>query len=101
MFHLLNRSVAGLTIFEDPGDCDAFLRVLDETWQVVPLPIFAMAAMPNHWHFVVRPTDDDQVSEFFRRLTVTHTMRWHAHDQTGGSGYLYQGEIQGVSRAGR
>ena len=70
VFHVLNRAVARLTIFEKPEDYSAFMRVLDETWQIVRLPIFAMVAMPNHWHFVVRPETSDQVSEFFRRLTV-------------------------------
>jgi putative transposase len=55
VFHVLNRSVARLTIFEKPEDYDAFLRVLEETWAIVPLPVFAMVVMPNHWHFVVRP----------------------------------------------
>ncbi len=64
-----------LTIFEKPADYEAFLQALDETWQIIPLPIFAMVAMPNHWHFVVRSTTDDQVSEFLRRLTVMHTTR--------------------------
>jgi putative transposase len=94
VFHVLNRAVARMTIFEKPEDYDAFLRVLNETWAIVPLPILAFIAMPNHWHFVVRPTSDDQVSEFFRRLTVTHTMRWHAHYHTGGSGHLYQGRFK-------
>ncbi len=94
VFHVLNRAVARLTIFEKPDDYDAFLRVLAETWELVPLPIFAMVAMPNHWHFVVRPTSDDQVSEFFRRLTVMHTMRYHAHYKTGGTGHLYQGRFK-------
>ena len=49
---MLNRAVARLTIFEKPADYDAYMRVLDETWQEVPLTIFAMAAMPNHWQFV-------------------------------------------------
>ena len=94
VFHVLNRAVARMTIFEKPADYDAFMRVLDETWQTVPLPIFAMAVMPNHWHFVVRPTTDDQLSEFFRRLAVRHTMRYHAHYKTGGTGHLYQGRFK-------
>ena len=94
VFHVLNRAVARLTIFEKPEDYSAFMRVLDETWQIVRLPIFAMVAMPNHWHFVVRPETSDQVSEFFRRLTVMHTMRWHAHYKTGGTGHLYQGRFK-------
>ncbi len=94
VFHVFNRAVARLTIFEKPEDYAAFARVLDETWQIVRLPIYAMVAMPNHWHFVVRPESSDQVSEFFRRLTVMHTMRWHAHYKTGGTGHLYQGRFK-------
>lgn len=94
VFHVLNRSVARMTLFEKPEDYDAFLRVVDETWRQIPLPILALAVMPNHWHFVVRPAADDHVSDFFRRLSVTHTMRWHAHYRTGGSGHLYQGRFK-------
>ncbi len=94
VFHVLNRAVARLTIFEKPEDYDGFLRALDETWRLVPLPIFAMVVMPNHWHFVVRPETDRQVTDFFRRLTLTHTMRWHAHYQSGGTGHLYQGRFK-------
>jgi putative transposase len=83
-----------MTIFEKAEDYDAFLRVLEETWRLVPLPIYAFTVMPNHWHFVVRPAAKGQVSEFFRRLTVTHTMRWHAYYGTGGSGHLYQGRFK-------
>ncbi|WP_238381103.1 transposase [Mariniblastus fucicola] len=50
--------------------------------------------MPNHWRFVVQPNVDNQVSEFFRRLKVTHTMRWHSHCQTSGTGHLYQGRFK-------
>ncbi|MDA1016556.1 MAG: hypothetical protein O3A00_19130 [Planctomycetota bacterium] len=34
------------------------------------------------------------MSDLFRRLTLTHTMRWHAHDQTGGTGHLDQGRFK-------
>ena len=93
-FHVLNRAVARLKIFEKPEDYVAFMHVLDDTCKIVELPIYSMCLMPNHWHFVVHPTDDGQVSEFFRRLTVTHTMRWHAHYKTSGTGHLYQGRFK-------
>ena len=93
-FHVLNRSVARMTVFEKPADYDAFARVIAEVHEAVPLPILAWAAMPNHWHFVVAPTGDSQVTEFFRLLTVTHTMRWHASHGTGGTGHLYQGRFK-------
>jgi putative transposase len=50
--------------------------------------------MPNHWHLVVWPAGDGDVTEFLQWLTVTHTMRYHAHYQTGGSGHLYQGRFK-------
>jgi putative transposase len=48
VFHVLNRAAARLTIFEKPEDYAAFMRAVAETWEIVPLPIYAMVAMPNH-----------------------------------------------------
>ena len=39
--------------------------------------------------FVVKPKNKNQVTDFFRWLTHTHTMRWHAHYHTEGTGHLY------------
>ena len=91
IFHCLNRSVARLTLFEKEEDYKAFERVLDEAFERTPLRILDYTIMPNHWHFVVWPEADLGVSEFFRWLTVTHSMRWHAHYHTSGTGHLYQG----------
>ena len=93
-FHVLNRAVARLTLSEKPDDYEAFERVLEEAWEREALPIFAYTVMPNHWHFVVRPENKHQVSSFFRWLTHTHTMRWHARYKTQGTGHLYQGRFK-------
>ncbi len=93
-FHVLNRAVARLPLFEKEEDYQAFERVLEEAVERESLPIFAYCVMPNHWHFVVRGETDSQLSDFFRWLTHTHTMRWHAHHQTGGTGHLYQGRFK-------
>jgi putative transposase len=50
--------------------------------------------MPNHWHFVVYPTDDGQVTRFFRWLTHTHAMRAITHRRVMGTGPLYQGRFK-------
>jgi len=89
-FHVLNRAVARLPLFEKTEDTEAFERVLAAAMDREALPIFAYCVMPNHWHFVVRPETNRQLSSFFRWLTHTHTMRWHAYHHTGGTGHLYQ-----------
>ena len=91
---MLNRAVARLPLFEKPEDYDAFERVIVESFERESLPIFSYCLMPNHWHFVVRPKTKHQVTGFFRWLTNTHTMRWHAHHHTGGTGHLYQGRFK-------
>ena len=93
-YHVLNRGVARLALFEHPGDYEAFTEVLVEALRHEPLSILAYSLMPNHWHFVVRPFADHQVSSFFRWLTHTHTMRWHASHHTTGTGHLYQGRFK-------
>lgn len=93
-FHVINRAVARLTLFEEQEDYEAFERVLKLAHERVPLPIYAYCVMPNHWHFVVQPQTDTQVTEFFRWMTHTHTMRWHAHYHTEGTGHLYQGRFK-------
>jgi len=93
-FHVLNRAVARLTLFEKPEDYQAFEQVLEEAVDRDALPILSYIVMPNHWHFVVRPETDRQLSDFFRWLTHTHTMRWHAHYHTEGTGHLYQGRFK-------
>ena len=87
---LSSRAVARLPLFEKPEDYEAFERVLSEAHQMVSLPILAYCLLPNHWHFVVRPIADGDLSAFFRWLTHTHVMRWHAHYHTEGTGHLYQ-----------
>lgn len=93
-FHVLNRSVARLPLIEKPEDYAAFERVIGEAFQRERLPIYSYCVMPNHWHFVVRPKSKHQVTRFFRWLTNTHTMRWHAHHHTEGTGHLYQGRFK-------
>ncbi|HEY3234378.1 MAG TPA: transposase [Polyangiaceae bacterium] len=93
-YHVLNRGVARLPLFEKPADSAAFLRVLAEALDAYPMRILAFVLMPNHWHFVLWPERDDDLSNFCRWLTHTHSMRWHDHYHTSGTGHIYQGRFK-------
>ena len=95
-YHILNRSNGRLRLFRKHGDFAAFDSLIAEAVERVPLRILAYTVMGNHWHFVVWPSqrDHQQVSEFFRWLTVTHSQRWHAHHGTAGMGHVYQGRFK-------
>jgi putative transposase len=68
--------------------------VLREAKDEVPTRLLAYCLMPNHFHLVLWPRKDGELSDFLHWLTLTHTMRWHAHYHTSGSGPLYQGRFK-------
>ena len=93
-YHVLNRAVGRATLFEKPADYVAFERVLGQAWERVGTRIVSYCVMPNHWHMVLWPREDAELSEFMRWLTVTHTQRWHANRHTAGTGPVYQGRFK-------
>ena len=94
VFHVINRAVARLPLFEKDEDYDAFERVLEEAQAKYPTRILSYCVMPNHWHCLLRPREDGELTQFMRWMTHTHTMRWHAHHHTEGTGHLYQGRFK-------
>jgi putative transposase len=94
VYHVLNRANARMQIFDGRGDYELFERVLAEAHQRVAMRTISYCLMPNHWHLVLWPRKDGDLSEFMRWLTVTHTQRWHAARGTAGRGHVYQGRFK-------
>lgn len=94
VYHVLNRAVARLALFEKDGDYEAFERILEEGLEKHPTRLLGYLVMPNHWHLVIWPRQDGELTDFVRWVTHTHVMRWHAHFGTSGSGHLYQGRFK-------
>jgi putative transposase len=95
VYHVLNRRVLRLELFEDDGDYLAFIRVLAEAMGRDDAPeLFSFCLMPNHWHLLLRPRGDGDLPRWMQWLTVTHTHRWHMHHRTVGTGPVYQGRFK-------
>ena len=93
-YHVLNRAVAREAIFLKDEDYIAFEKIIAQVHERLPVRLLGYCLMPNHWHLVLWPEKDGQLSEFMRLLTVTHTQRWHAHYHSAGTGPLYQGRFK-------
>jgi putative transposase len=94
LYHALNRGNARTAIFHKDADYAAFEQILGDALARSPVQLFCYQLMPNHWHLVLRPTQDGAMSQFLRWVTATHTMRHHAHHRTSGTGHLYQGRFK-------
>jgi putative transposase len=93
-FHVLNRSVGRRTVFESAADYEAFIDNVAETLQTRRMRICGYCVMPNHWHMVLWPERDGDLSVFLQHLTNLHVKRWkRAHDEIG-FGHLYQGRFK-------
>lgn len=94
IYHVLNRANARRLMFHSNGDYAAFENTLAEVQMRIPMRILAWCLMPNHWHLVLWPRQDGELSEYMRLVTLMHTQRWHAHRSSAGTGHLYQGRFK-------
>ena len=94
LYHALNRGNSRATIFHQEDDYEAFERILADGLSRYAVRLFGYELMPNHWHLVLRPDGDGEMSRFLRWITATHTMRYHAHYHTSGEGHVYQGRFK-------
>ncbi len=83
-----------MRLFGKAADYEAFQGVMVEAYGRHPIRILSYCILSNHWHFVVWPEADGQLTDFFRWLAHTHAMRWRVSRRTVGYGHLYQGRFK-------
>lgn len=93
-FHVMNRGARKLGLFEQAGDYRAFEQCVLDALEQVPVRILAYCLMPNHFHLVVEPPHDGDLSLFMKILLGTHSKRWHVFRGSTGAGAVYQGRFK-------
>jgi putative transposase len=89
---VLNRGNARSEVFHESGDDAAFLQVMQEASLRVPMPLLAYCLLSNHFHRVVRPIADSELSRWTHWLMTTHVRRYLKH--YGHSGHIWQGRFK-------
>src|SRR5437016_4558418 len=83
-YHALNRGNGRRTVLHKDGDYAAFLKALADVCRDVALRPIAYCLMPNHFHFVLWPEGDDDLSRGMHWLTTAHVRRYHEHYHSSG-----------------
>jgi len=94
VYHALNRANGRLRIFRKDSDFLAFEQILAEGLERFDMRICGYCIMGNHWHLLLWPRQDGDLSGFMRWVTLTHTQRYHVSHGTIGIGHLYQGRYK-------
>ena len=91
-YHIINRGNGRRDVFHNDADYEAFLKALAHACVEIPMPVYGYCLMPNHFHLVVRPTNDGDLSKWMHWLLNTHVRRYHQHYH--GSGHIWQGRFK-------
>ncbi len=94
IYHIINRATARAQIFFNEEDYLLFESVLEQAQAKFGMRILSYCIMPNHWHLILFPVKDGEISKFMKWLAGTHTQRWHAMHKTAGAGHIYQGRYK-------
>jgi len=90
VYHVINRSNGRVPIFYTDKDYKHFESLLQEAKDLTDMRILSYCIMPNHWHLVLYPRTDTNLTEFMGWLTSTHVRQYRTRTNTIGYGHLYQ-----------
>ena len=91
-YHVINRGNAQADVFHDSEDYAGFLELLEESIDRERMRVLGFCFMPNHFHLVVWPRADGDLSRWMQWLMTSHVRRYHRAYQS--SGHVWQGRFK-------
>jgi len=92
----MNRAAKRSVLFTGASDYLLFERTLESALARLPMRVFAYCLMPTHFHLLLWPKRDGDVSQFLKWLTATHAKRWNESHGNIGGGAVYQSRFKCV-----
>ena len=92
VYHAINRGNGRATVFHKDADYEAFETLLGQACDRLPMRVLAYCLMPNHFHLVLWPREDGDLSRWMQWLMTAHVRRYHQHHRT--SGHVWQGRFK-------
>ncbi len=91
-YHVLNRGNNRSAIFHKRTDYLRFTEMMRESCERLPLRVVSWCLMPNHFHLVLWPYDDGDMSRWMQWLMTCHVRRYHRHYNS--DGHVWQGRFK-------
>ena len=89
---MLNRGNGRADVFHNDDDYAAFVTLMQEAHEKVPMRLVGYCLMTNHFHLVLWPHGDGDLSRWMQWLMTAHVRRYHLHYK--GSGHVWQGRFK-------
>ena len=91
-YHVLNRGNVRQEVFHKQADYVAFLDLMEDAGERLPMRLLAWCLVPNHAHLVLSPHGDGDLSRWMQWLMTSHVRRYHRHYNS--SGHVWQGRFK-------
>jgi len=91
-YHVINRGNGKAEVFHKTEDYYRFMEMMQQSCVRLPLRVVGWCLMPNHFHLVLWPHGDGDLSRWMHWLMTCHVRRYHEHYQS--SGHVWQGRFK-------
>lgn len=92
VYHVLNRGNRRADVFLKHDDYASFVRSMCEANEKVPMRLVGYCLMTNHFHLLLWPRGDGDLSKWMQWLMAAQVRRYHEHYH--GSGHIWQGRFK-------
>ncbi len=92
IYHVLNRGNARSDVFHKDEDFEAFVRLMRAAHDKLPMRLVGYCLLPNHFHLMLWPLNDGDLSRWMQWLMTSHVRRYHRHYDS--SGHVWGGRFK-------
>ena len=93
-YHIYNHGVNRNRIFLSDDNYTYLLHLLKKNYSRYAIDIVAYCLLPNHYHFLIKPNEDNNLSLFMKSLFGSYTQA--LNKQQGREGPLFQGRFRPI-----
>ena len=91
-YYVINRGNGRTEVFHKDQDYLRFTEMLGEAVERIPMRVVSWCLMPNHFHLVLWPYGEGDLSAWMQWLMTAHVRRYHRHYQS--TGHVWQGRFK-------
>ena len=92
VYHVLNRGNARGDVFHKDDDFAAFVELMARANERLAMRVVGYCLMTNHFHLLLWPHRDGDLSRWMQWLLTSHVRRYHRHYDS--SGHVWQGRFK-------
>lgn len=91
-YHVINRGNGSAQVFHKNEDYFRFTEMMQQACERLPMRVVCWCLMPNHFHLVLWPYENGDLSKWMQWLMTCHVRRYHRHYKS--CGHIWQGRFK-------